>query len=76
MKPHLLKKTNVLEERAKQAEKENAEAAKNGGKSEKGKEGKEELAEEEEEEGGAPEEIETYRSHSPLKARKARAERD
>ena len=71
MKLHLLKKTNVLEERAKLAE---AEAKKNGGKPAKGEEGKDELAEEEE--GGAPEESETYRSHSPLKAKKARAEKE
>jgi len=73
MKLHLLKKTNVLEERAKLAE---VEAAKNGGKPAKEEEGKDELAEEEEEEGGAPEEIDTYRSHSPLKAKKARAQKD
>ena len=73
MKLHLLKKTNVLEERAKLAE---AEAKKNGGKPAKGEEGKDELAEEEEEEGGAPEEIDTYRSHSPLKAKKARAHKE
>ena len=76
MKLHLLKKTNVLEERAKLAEAEAAKNATAGGQPEKGEEGKDELAEEEEEEGGGPEEIDTYRSHSPLKAKKARAQQD